>query len=269
MVSADNQNLSLGDAATRFLAGLKSQEREASQPEVYKFVRWYGWERPFARLAAPEVASYAEQLSLSDTDYARKLELIRAFLAHARKEGWSRTNLASHLKTRKVKAGPQTAIRRGVPESASLTQQKYDELKAELADLKSQSRELIEEIRRAAADKDFRENAPLSAAREQRGHVEGRIKELEETLKTAVIIDEKRAPALKTGIGDSIMLSDLASGAELRYMIVDPREVDPTRGKISIASPLGKALIGRSEGDVVEITAPAGKLRYQIKRVER
>jgi len=52
-------------------------------------------------------------------------------------------------------------------------------------------------------------------------------------------------------------------------MIVDPREVDPSRGKISIASPLGKALIGRHDGETVEITAPAGKLRYQIKQIER
>lgn len=269
MVSSDNQGPSLGEAVIQYLAKLSSQEREASQPEVYKFARWYGWERLFARLAAPEVASYAEQLSLSDTDYAKKLELIRSFLAYAKKEGWSRTNLATHLKTKKAKAGPQVATRRSLPESISLTRQRYDELEAELADLKSKRHELIDEIRQAAADKDFRENAPLDAAREQRGHVEGRIKELEETLKAAAIIDEKREPAHKSSVGDSIVLSDLTSGEELRYMIVDPREVDPSKGKISIASPLGKALIGRSNGEVVEITAPAGKLRYQIKQVER
>jgi transcription elongation factor GreA len=93
--------------------------------------------------------------------------------------------------------------------------------------------------------------------------------ELEETLKVATIIGGKREPALKTGVGDSIVLIDLASGEELRYMIVDPREVDPSKGKISMASPLGKALIGRRGGEAIEITAPAGKLRYQIKRVER
>ena len=139
MVNNDNESPSLGEAAARFLAKLSPQEREASQPEVYKFARWYGWERPFARLTAPEVASYAEQLSLSDTDYARKLELVRAFLAHAKKEGWSRTNLAAHLKTRKAKAGPQVAARRNLPEPVSLTRQKYDELKAELAGPQSQA----------------------------------------------------------------------------------------------------------------------------------
>ena len=206
MVSSDNQSPTLGEAASRFLAKLSSQEREASQPEVYKFARWYGWEHPFANLAAPAVASYAEQLSLSDTDYARKLVLIRAFLAYAKKKGWSRTNLASHLKTKKAKSGQLVAARRNLPESISLTQQKHDELEAELAALKEKRHELIDEIRRAAADKDFRENAPLAAAREQRGHVEGQIRELEETLKAAIIIDGKREPALKTGVGDNYVV---------------------------------------------------------------
>jgi transcription elongation factor GreA len=269
MVSSDNRIPSLGEAAAQFLAKLPPREREASQPEVFKFARWYGWERPFARLAPPDVASYAEQQSPSDTDYARKLEMVRSFLAYAKKAGWSRTNLASHLKSKKTKAAPQVATRRGQPEAASLSRQKYEELEAEVAGLKARSQELIQEIQRAAADKDFRENAPLDAAREERGHVEGRIKELEETLKAATILDEERKRALKTGVGDSIILSDLDSGEEMRYMIVDPREVDASRGKISIASPLGRALIGRKNGEVVEITAPVGKLRYQIKRIER
>jgi transcription elongation factor GreA len=269
MTSSDNRNPTLGEAASLFLAKLSPQERETSQPEVHKFARWYGWERPFADMAPPQVANYAEQLSQSDKDYARRLELVRAFLVCAKKEGWSRTGLASHLKTKKAKGATPSAARRLEPEAISLTQQKYDEMVAELASLKEKRVELIEEIRRAAADKDFRENAPLAAAREQRGHVEGQIRDIEEALKKAVIIEGNREPTHKTTVGDSILLEDLACGEELCYMIVDPREVDPSKGKISTASPLGKALIGRREGDTVEITVKAGKLRYQIKKVER
>ena len=105
MIDSGNQNPSLGEVASLFLAKLSSGERKVSQPEVYKFVRWYGWERPLAALTAPEVANYAERLSLSDTDYSKKLELIRAFLAYVKKVGWSKTNLAIHLKAKKVKAG--------------------------------------------------------------------------------------------------------------------------------------------------------------------
>lgn len=268
MLDSNRQSPGLGEGAGSFLARLSPEEREASQPEIYKFVRWYGWERPFDRLTAPEVASYAEQLSLSDTDYARKFEIIRAFLVYARKEGWSSISLATHLKAKKAKPGVRASAKNSLLKSVSLTQERYNELEAELATLKNKRRELIDEIRRAAADKDFRENAPLTAAREQRGHVEGRIKELEETLKAASIIKEAREPALKIGIGDSIVLCDLATGEEVRYMIVDPKEVDPTKGKISIASPLGKALIGQGNGEVVEVKVPAGKFRYQVKRIE-
>jgi transcription elongation factor GreA len=269
VVDSDSQSPSLREAASQYLARLSSRESEISQPEVYKFARWYGWERPLAGLSAHEIANYAERLSLSDTDYDKKLELIRAFLSHAKKAGWSKLNLATHLKTKKARTGSQPSGKQGLPETILLTRQGYAELEAELEALKSKRPRLIEEIRRAAADKDFRENAPLAAAREQRGYLEGRIKELEETLKAASIINEGEKTSLKVNTGNSLILSDLASGEELRYVIVSPSEVDPTQGKISNASPLGKALMGHGEGEIVEITVPAGKLRYQIKRVER
>ncbi len=264
-----SQGLSLGETASRFLASLLPGEREISQQEVYRFVRWYGWERPFAGLTAREVANYAERLSLSDTDYIKKLELIRAFLVYAKKEGWSKSNLAAHLKPKKVKTGLQSLVKPGLPEAGSLTRQGYAKLEAELATLKSKRRQAIDEMRRAAADKDFRENAPLEAAREQHGQLEGRIRELEEALKLGIVIGRKQEVTLRASIGDSVVLRDLVSGEELRYMIVNPREVDPTRGKISSASPIGKAVIGRGEGEVVEVEAPVGRLRYQIKQVKR
>jgi len=266
-VNSGSQSLSLGEAATRFLADLTPEGKGKSQQEVYRFVRWYGWERTLAKLIAPEVASYAEHLSLSNTDYKEKLELIKAFLIYAKKEGWIESNLAIHLKAKKRKARLQSSFKRNSPETTSLTQQGYAALEAELAALKNKRIKAIDEMRRAAADKDFHENAPLDAAREQRGHLEGQIKELEETLKSAVAIEEKEKASLKVSVGDTIILRDLASGVELRYMMVNSREVDPTRGRISGASPIGKAIIGRSQGEVVEVTAPAGKLRYQIEQI--
>ncbi len=219
-------------------------------------------------LTAPEVANYAERLSLSDTNYMKKLELIRAFLIYAKKEGWSKANLATQLKAKKGKTLPRSSSRRGLPQTVSLTQQGYTELKTELDTLKSKRLQAIDEMRRAAEDKDFRENAPLEAAREQHGQLEGRIEELEEALKSATIIDREQKATLKVGIGDSVTLLDLASGEELHYTIVSPREVDPTQGKISNVSPIGRALIGQGQGKVVEVIAPAGKLRYQVKQVE-
>jgi len=267
-VKNTSQNLILGEAASRFLASLLPEEEEISQQEVYRFVQWYGWERPLAGLTAPEVANYAERLSLSDTNYAKKLELIRAFLVYAKREGWNKSNLAAHLKPKKRRNKFQSLGKQGLPQTISLTQEGYVELGAELATLKRRRIQAIDEMRRAAADKDFTENAPLDAAREQCGYLEGRIRELEEAMKSATVIDEKQKVILKVGIGDNVALRDLVSGEELRYMIVSPREVDPSRGKISSVSPIGRAIIGRGQGEVVEVEAPAGTLHYQINKVE-
>jgi transcription elongation factor GreA len=187
-------------------------------------------------------------LSRSDTGYRKKLELIRGFLSYARKKGWSKANLAGHKTT-------------------FLTKEGYAGAEAELASLRSKRLEVIEEIRRAAADKDFRENAPLQAAREQRSHLEGRILELEEALKTAVVVEERQRAEFKANVGDSIVLKDMNSGTELRYMLVGAREIDPTKGRISVVSPIGRAIIGKAEGDIVEINTPSRRLKYQVKSI--
>ncbi|MFC2035729.1 GreA/GreB family elongation factor [Chloroflexota bacterium] len=267
-MNSNGENLRLGESAGLFLADLSPVERGSSQQEIYRFLRWFGEERPFAGLTASEVDKYAEQLSISDTDYTRKLELIRTFLAYAKKKGWSKTNLAVHLKTRKGKTGLRSSSGRGLPEAVFLTQQGHIELEAELAILRDKRSEVIDEIRRAAADKDFRENAPLEAARERAGHLEGRILELETTLKLSVIIDEQQKDTFRVGIGATVILCDLGSGEELSYTLVNPREADPVKGKISSVSPIGQAVIGRVQGEIVEVVVPAGKLRYQVKQVE-
>ena len=81
--------------------------------------------------------------------------------------------------------------------------------------------------------------------------------------------DEKQKETHRVNIGDSIVLRDVASGEEFHHIIVSPREVDPTMGRISSASPIGKAAIGRVQGEIIEVAAPAGKLRYQIESIKR
>jgi len=135
-VSVSRQNLSLSEAASRFLASLASEERGISQQEVYKFVRWFGWEQPLARLSPPEVANYAQRLSLSDTSYMKNFGLIRAFLIYASKQGWCKSNLAAHFKTRLGKTRLPASAKRGSSQNTPLTRQGYAELEAELVTLK-------------------------------------------------------------------------------------------------------------------------------------
>ena len=261
----DSSNLNLGEAASRFLTSLPPEKMGVSQQAIYQFVRWFGRDSLLARLEAPEIASFAQRISSADADYSRKLDIIRAFLTHANKEGWTKNNLAIHLKTKKEKPGLAVSARQCLAKTISLTQQGYDKIKEELAVLKGKRPQAIDDISKAAADKDFRENAPLDAAREQLAQIEGRIRELEQTLKSATLVEVEVGS--RAGIGNSVVLLDLASGEELRFTLVSPKEVDPSQGRISSVSPLGRALIGQGAGDTIEITVPAGKLRYRIEKV--
>jgi transcription elongation factor GreA len=259
----------LGEIVTEYETGLSEADRNSSQPEVFKFARWFGLERPLADMTPPIVGDYADRLSLSDTDYIKKLELVRAFLTWVKNKKLSTTNLAVHLKPRKTRGKAplkKTAVQ---PEAVPVTEEGFTKLKGELDVLKEMRPKLIEEITRAAADKDFRENAPLEAAREQHGLVEGRIREIEAILKRAQIVNNNRQSMLMVCVGDEICLVEEATGEEMVYKIVGPREADPSKGKISGVSPVGKAAVGKTEGAIIEVMAPMGKVCYRIKQIKR
>lgn len=268
MVNQDNRSPSFSDAATRFLGSLPVADRASAQQVIYHFARWFGLNRGVGTLTPPEVANYAERLSLSDADYSRKLERVRAFLLYARKEGWSRDNLAAHLRAKKARARLPLAGGSSTGEAVALTREGYLEFQAELESLKDRRLKAIDEVRRAAADKDVRENAPLEAARQEHGRITGRIRELEEAIKSARVIEERPVVTQKVDIGSTLRLKALDSGEEFGYTIVGAREADPAQGRISSVSPVGKALLGHDQGDIIEVGTPVGKLRYQIVKIE-
>jgi len=153
-----------------------------------------------------------------------------------------------------------------IPSAAKPLKSFLTKLEKELASLRNQHSRVIEEIQRAAADKDFRENAPLAAAREQKAHLDGRIKELEATLNQAKIMGEDQDTS-RVKFGDTVVLRDLSSGKEFSYTLVDPREANPAQGKLSVASPLGKAIVDKEKGQTVEVVAPAGTFCCSIEDI--
>jgi transcription elongation factor GreA len=257
---------SLGEAATQFLLTLSSDERLKAQQEVYKFVRWYGEKRPLIGLTIPEVANYAEQITSSTTEVAEKLGIIKNFLTYIHKQSMTRKNLAVHLKSKKTPP-KSTSIKRRSHRKVLLTNQGYTDLQAELDSLKKERPRIAEELKKAASDKDFRENAPLEAAREHQGQIEARIRQLESTLKMASLVDEQQAGSREISFGDTAVLRDIASGEQVRYTLVDISEANAMEGKISVASPMGQALLGHVKGQNVEVKAPAGILHYKIEEI--
>jgi len=151
-----------------------------------------------------------------------------------------------------------------------LTRAGAEQLRAELAHLKKNARpEIIAAIAEARAHGDLRENAEYHAAREQQGFIEGRIQQLEAALSTAQIIDvTKLNPGGKVVFGATVTVADEESGEETRYQIVGDLEADIKHQRIAISSPIARALIGKQEGDVVSVRAPAGDRELEIIAVE-
>jgi len=142
-------------------------------------------------------------------------------------------------------------------------------LRVELKRLKGEERpRVIKAIAEARSHGDLSENAEYHAAREQQGFIEGRIGEIEARLAAAEVIDVKTlAPAGKVVFGATVELEDQAGGATVVYQIVGEDEADIREGRISIGSPIARALIGKSRGDVAEVTAPGRTLSYEIVSV--
>ena len=142
-------------------------------------------------------------------------------------------------------------------------------LRAELKRLKSEARPaIIRQIAEARGHGDLSENAEYHAAREQQGFIEGRITEIERKLGNAEVIDPATLP--NTGrvvFGATVELEDQAGGARVVYQIVGEDEADIRAGRISVTSPIARALIGKSDGDVVDVAAPGGVRSYEIVAV--
>ncbi|MEQ1511557.1 MAG: transcription elongation factor GreA [Lysobacteraceae bacterium] len=152
---------------------------------------------------------------------------------------------------------------------APLTLKGAQRLRAELEQLKSVQRPaVINAIAEARAHGDLKENAEYHAAREQQGFIEGRIKQLEAELSHAQVIDISTLNAgSRVVFGATVTLADVETEDEKRYQIVGDLEADIKLGLIAISSPIARALIGKHEGDVVEIDAPAGRREYELIQV--
>ena len=141
-----------------------------------------------------------------------------------------------------------------------------EKLNTELNRLKSVERpRIIQAISEARSHGDLSENAEYHAAKEQQSFVEGRIKELEHQLANAQVIDPKTVKANgKVVFGATLNLLDDRSGQEVTYQIVGEHEADVAQGKLSIGSPIARALIGKEQGEVVEVRVPDGVRQYEI-----
>lgn len=152
-----------------------------------------------------------------------------------------------------------------------LSPEGLQQLQEELDYLRNVKRkEVAERLKEARSYGDLSENSEYDDARNEQAFVEGRIAMLENTLRNAVIMDapEDEAEAGKIRLGSTVVLKDLEYGDLLEYTIVGTVEADPAKNKISNESPVGKAIMGKTKGEVVVVEAPAGRIEYEIVDVK-
>jgi len=146
-----------------------------------------------------------------------------------------------------------------------ITKKGYEALQTELERLKKVERpKNIKEIEEARGHGDLSENAEYHAAKERQSHIQGRIRDLEHKLAEAQIIDTSKLSTEKVVFGATVTVKDVQNGTEQRYMLVGQDEGDLKNGKISVQSPVGRALIGKRVGETLKVKTPAKVVEYEV-----
>ena len=149
-----------------------------------------------------------------------------------------------------------------------VTKEGYETLKKELETLKRIERpQNIKAIEEARAHGDLSENAEFHAAKDRQGFIEGRIIELEFKVANAEIIEIKKLPKDRVVFGTMVLLENIDSGEDVKYQLVGPDESDIDKARISIRSPLGKAMLGKKPGDELTVQVPGGKRVYELVEI--
>lgn len=149
-----------------------------------------------------------------------------------------------------------------------ITKQGLEKVKAELSQLESVERpQNIRAIEEARAHGDLSENAEYHAAKETQSFIEGKINELRDAIGRSEVLDIETGPTDRVVFGRTVLLYDVNTEEEVTYQLLGPYESDPEKGKISVTSPLGQALIGREAGDEVRVKTPGGIQEFEIVEI--
>ena len=149
-----------------------------------------------------------------------------------------------------------------------VTKDGYESLKKELENLKRIQRpQNIRAIEEARAHGDLSENAEYAAAKDRQSFIEGRINELQYKLAHAEIIDPEKLPKNRAIFGSRVVLENIDTGQDVEYQLVGPDESNIEKGRISVSSPLGKAIIGKKPGDALTLQTPGGKRNYELVEI--
>jgi len=225
------------------------------------------------------IEQYVQMTNVKHSNFnaSKKLTVARDFLgflhnpdSNDEKIKFTDTNLSNHIRNKKGRRTGSLSLKSRLHEEdvIEISQEYHDNLISDLAIRFKEREDVVVDINKAAADKDFRENAPLEAAREKQGLIESQIKTIEETLRKSAIINTKKNSKTNkiAKIGSKVtMLQN--SKTRVKISLVASPEADVNTSKISVESPIGMALVGKTENEEVIVSAPAGSVNYKIVKI--
>jgi transcription elongation factor GreA len=263
-----NETNTMGDAARMFAQSLPKAKHVEGQ-EALRFARWFRDDRRATELRPSDLEAYVETFGTNTPNATARAEALKNFLAFAHKQKILPERLVSHVRVRRTSVRSRGTQQVEAANHVQFTAEGKAALEKELDDLRAQRPRIAAELQAARADGDIRENAPLDAARETQGQIEARIRELEGTLRNAVVAEtDAHASGDRAGIGCSVVISNLQTGSHLEYQLVNPAEARPGTGRLSVESPVGKAVLGKRVGDEVSVAAPSGLVRFRLEKIE-
>ncbi len=266
--SAPHAHVTLGEAFNDYLNSLKPEQRIAYETYVRKYVEHAGEQTPLESLSGSRVESYAEaQIRAADPNAPDRVAALKQWFQFLKKKNYVTQNYGIHIRVRRAagrSGGPQVRLEQAPVE---MTAEGLEARKQELDDLKKTRPQIVQAISLAREDKDFRENAPLQAAREQLGMTDGRIKQLEADLRRAVVVEHTRDDV--SAMGSTVAVTRLDTGKQFSFKLVGAREANANEQKISVDSPVGKELLNRRVGEEVNVVVPSGMVQYRVDAISR
>jgi transcription elongation factor GreA len=264
-------DVTLSEAMSEYVTGVAAEHRPAVARELQRFGRWFGSDRPVRTVTRLDLERYQAQQEDNGSGNSTRLEPLKDFFTFARKKKFLDEAVATALRIKRRSnstAGSRMDTDRSQEPTVQLTRAGLEQLQTQLDKLDNVERPAAEhELQLAAADKDFRENAPYDAAKQHLAEIHRKMSEIKTTIAAGQVVETTNST--RVGIGSTVVVADLEEeDEEITYTLVGPGEIDARKGKISIQSPVGRALDLRAVGDIVEVDVPAGVVRYKILRIE-
>jgi transcription elongation factor GreA len=258
----------LGEAFSEYLSILKPEQRQAQEAYIRKYIDYAGDGTLANSLTGSRVESYAEaQIKTSDPNAPDRVAALKAWFQFLKKREYTTANYGVNIRARRSPgrpAGVGSTIRRD-ESPIEMTADGLAILRKELADLETQHLELVKAIEIARSDGDLKENAPYHAAREALGMTMNRKKNVEESVRRAVVVEHRTDD--RTAVGSKVTITNVDEDRQFKYTLVSAREANATELKISVDSPVGRQLLGRRPGDQVAVTTPRGEVTFRIDAV--